>query len=116
MAVPGAEVLGGQIVVTGQPGQEVALPLLTAPWIVHDPIPPRGHMAEHIGIRRREHVEVHCVHLVDVLAPLRDLYGRVGLQHHTNAPVRVGTAVPEAVLHSLHRMADRMAVDKVHQN
>jgi hypothetical protein len=113
--MPGAEVLGGQIVVSGQPGKQIVLPRLVAPWIVHDPIPLRGQVTQDARTRRREHVEVHRVHLIDVRAPRRDLHGRVGLQHHADAPIRVGTTVTEAVLHSFHRVTDRVAVDKVHQ-
>lgn len=45
MAMQGAEVLGGQSVVACQSRKEGVLPLLVAPWIVHDPVPPRGYLA-----------------------------------------------------------------------
>jgi hypothetical protein len=116
VAVPRAEVLGGEVVVAGQAGEHLVLPLLVAAQVVQDPVPLGRHVVQDMLRRRGEHVDIHRVHLVDVVAPRREVDGGVGLQHHADTPVGIGAAVTQTVLHGLHRVADGMAVDEVHED
>ncbi len=108
--------LGGQFVVAPQAGEDVVLPLLVAARVVDDPVPLGRDVRERLGGRWPEHVDVHCVHLVDRVAPGGQVDRRGGVEHHADAAVRVRAAITEAVLHCFHGMPDGMAVDEVHQH